>query len=116
VAPSPTTAPSPLSTLHLIDQLSHVSLFQKSSCFLAPPPFLSHSQLLALPSTVFAALSSIQFLDLTFNNLTSVPGGVFSNLRHLRGLSLAANLLVGSSLVTDSFSGLSSLEVRGRVA
>lgn len=79
-------------------------------CSLRPRP-LPCLQLTTLPQTVFAALSSIQFLDLTYNNLTTVPGGMFSNLIHLRGLSLAANFLAGGSLGTSSFAGLSSLEV-----
>ena len=56
----------------------------------------------------FAGLSSLQWLSLSINQLTSLPTGIFNGLSNLRVLSLVATQI--TSLPAGTFTGLSNLE------
>ena len=62
---------------------------------------------LDLHPAVFEQLSSLERLDLTYNELVDLPSGVFDGLSNLRQLDLGGNQL---NLRTGVFDGLSNLE------
>ena len=69
---------------------------------------LSRNNLTSLPEGVFSGLSALQQLLLHYNRLTTLPEGVFSGLSSLRVLFLHSNSI--TDLPEGIFSGLSSLE------
>ena len=69
---------------------------------------LSYDNLSSLPEGIFQGLSNLQELDLYNNNLSSLPQGIFQGLSNLQGLNLNRNNL--SSLPQGIFQGLSNLQ------
>lgn len=69
---------------------------------------LSENELTSLPSDIFRGLSRLHELRLSFNRLRALSSDVFSGLSRLKLLLLSANDL--TALPPGLFSGLSSLE------
>ncbi|KAG5679897.1 hypothetical protein PVAND_009433 [Polypedilum vanderplanki] len=62
----------------------------------------SNLNLISISSSAFSGLTSLDVIDLSFNNLTSLPGKVFAN-RKLKFLDLSYNLI--STIDDAAFSG-----------
>jgi len=69
---------------------------------------LSSNQLSTLPAGVFDGLTSLQWLYLFSNQLSTLPAGVFNGLTSLQRLDLNNNQL--STLPAGVFTGLTSLQ------
>ena len=72
---------------------------------------LTYTGLRALPPRLFAGLSSLRELILSENRLESLPAGIFSDVSGLTVLDLGDNNV--RALPPAAFSGLSELEVLG---
>ena len=70
---------------------------------------LSFNELSALPADVFDGFTDLKYLDLGVNDLSALPADVFDSPSKLEHLSLSNNQL--DALPADVFDGLSSLEV-----
>lgn len=62
----------------------------------------------ALSQDDFRGLDDLELLDLSQNELTEIPDGVFGMLSKLKNLDLSSNLI--THIQKDSFSGLAQLE------
>ncbi|KAI5629472.1 toll-like receptor 5b precursor [Silurus asotus] len=71
--------------------------------------FLKSNFLRSLPENIFKGLTSLHFLDLSGNDLTYIPNGIFPN--SLRTLNLASNQL--GSVDSQAFSTLTTISLRG---
>ena len=70
---------------------------------------LSFNELSALPADVFDGFTDLKYLNLGVNDLSALPADVFDSPSKLEHLSLSNNQL--DALPADVFDGLSSLEV-----
>ena len=73
--------------------------------------YLDRNSLTTLPDSIFSRLSSLKDLNLRGNSLTILPQDIFSGLTSLEYLGLGGNSL--TTLPEDPFSGLTSLEDLG---
>lgn len=71
--------------------------------------FLNNNYMQSLPENIFKGLSSLYYLDLSFNSLTYIPNGLFP--KSLRKLNLAFNHL--GSIDPQAFSTLTFISLLG---
>ena len=57
---------------------------------------ISSNEITTLPADIFSGLSALENLSLNINQLTTLPSGIFSGLRSLTGLNLLNNPLPAS--------------------
>jgi len=72
---------------------------------------LSNNQITSIPENAFSGLTSLQELNLSVNRISEIPKDVFAMLTHLQRLSLSYNKI--SSIHENAFSGLTQLEELG---
>jgi leucine-rich repeat transmembrane neuronal protein 1/2 len=68
---------------------------------------LSNNQLESLPENIFQNLQQLQKLDISYNHLSSLHENIFTSLRNLKEFNLANNRL-GS--LPESLANLTNLE------
>ena len=59
---------------------------------------LSYNNLTTVPENIFSSLTQLQELDLSNNNLTTLPDNIFNNLTQLHTLNLLNNNLTALPL------------------
>ncbi|CAM9849968.1 unnamed protein product [Ectocarpus sp. 6 AP-2014] len=69
---------------------------------------LTYNELTTLPEGIFGGLTALERLDLTYNELTILPDGIFGGLTALEYLELSYNEL--TTLPEGIFGGLTALE------
>ncbi|CBJ27854.1 conserved unknown protein [Ectocarpus siliculosus] len=70
---------------------------------------LTYNELTTLPEGIFGGLTALESLDLTYNELTTLPEGIFGGLTALEYLELSYNEL--TTLPEGIFGGLTALEL-----